>query len=702
MAITVPSATGPTVSSRALPAPQTQGIGADTSMQELGGKLLQAAGNEWQRSQEEADTAALLDAESRLSNWKLNTMFNEKDGVYSRKGGNALNITNQTMPQFDQQAEEIANTLTNERQRKRWQQITASQRTSLDAELNRYEFGERNAYYDEVDDASLKSAAEGATLYFNSPEQVAYYQNKGARVIMNNGQRRGLPPEAIELNVKRFNSNMATDVISRMAADDPLKAQQYYASTRTYMTAEDQIKVSKLLSTGVRQQMGAQIGQSLWATGGLGDGSLPALIIQAESGGDPLAVSPKGAKGLMQLMPETAKEMAAKLDMPYDEERLTRDPQYNMALGTAYINEMLGRYNGNQTLALAAYNAGPGNVDKWIEENGDPRTGEISNEAWAQKIPFEETRNYTAKITQQLSGGQPGIVKYSEATKQINQINDPDLRKYAQDKLDDFYKAHQIEQKANFELAAQTVLSQGYNAVSPGLLNSIPAEDQVKLQKMDEHRRKGTEPETDYNKLQEFLTMPVDQLAELSLDRDIRPYLNNSDFKRVTTAFQKAVQGDGTEQGAQGAEERALREVMNYAGIVTGQSKAANEQKNLEKQRMFRTAYQARKDAHFQATGKQPTAKEASSIANELLLEVRLQGAGVFGTDSSARALWEVAPEDLEKAYLDRGDVDVADIPPQERLRIVQALRAQGQPASAANIVAAYVERISGLGVSVQ
>jgi soluble lytic murein transglycosylase len=702
MAITIPSATGPSVASRALPAPQTRGIGADTSMQELGGQLLKAAGNEWQRSQEEADTAALIDAESRLSNWKLNTMFNEQSGVYTRKGGNALNITNQTMPQFDQQAQEIGSTLTNERQRKRWQQITANQRQSLDAELNRYEFGERNAYYDEVDDASLRSAAEGATLYFNSPEQVAYYQNKGARVIANNGRRKGLPPEAVQLNVQRFTSNMATDVIGRMAADDPLKAQQYYATVRTTMTADDQIKVGKLLSTGVRQQMGAQIGASLWATGGLGDGSLPALIIQAESGGDPLAVSPKGAKGLMQLMPDTAKEMAAKLDIPYDEQRLTTDPQYNMALGTAYINEMLGRYNGNHTLALAAYNAGPGNVDKWIEENGDPRTGEVSNEAWAQAIPFEETRNYTAKITQQLSGGQPGIVKYSEATKQINQINDPDLRKFAQDKLDDFYKAHQIEQKANFELAAQTVLSQGYNAVSPGLLNSIPAEDQVKLQKMDEHRRKGTEPETDYNKLQEFLTMPVDQLAELSLERDIRPYLNNADFKRVTTAFQKAVQGDGTEQGAQGAEERALREVMNYAGIVTGQSKAANEQKNLEKQRMFRTAYQARKDAHFQATGKQPTAKEASSIANELLLEVRLQGAGVFGTDSSARALWEVAPEDLEKAYLDRGDVDVADIPPQERLRIVQALRAQGQPASAANIVAAYVERISGLGVSVQ
>lgn len=701
MAVQIPTLDQPGVRRRALGAPQVQAGPADTSMQRLGEQFARTAGQIWQKTTEDADNAALIKAESELSNWKLNTMFNKENGVYTRKGQSALDITNQTLPLFDQEADRIANSLTNSRQKSRWQALTANQRSSLNNELNRYEFGERQAFYDETDDASLRSATAGAVAYFNEPDQVAYYQNKGAAVLLANGRRKGLPEAAIEQNIQKYTSNLSADVIRRMSVDDPLRAQQYFATAREVMVPEDQLAISKLLSTSVRQQMGAQIGTSVWETGSVGDGSLPALVIQAESGGDPTAVSPKGARGLMQLMPDTAKEMASELGMPYSEERLTSDPQYNMALGTAYLNKMLGKYNGNQALALAAYNAGPGQVDEWIKENGDPRTGEISTAEWVERIPFKETRDYTAKITGDLIGGEPASVRYAEATKQINKIQDPELRKYSQDKLDDLYKAQQLEDKGRYDSAAQLVLAQGYNALPAGMIERMSAEDQVKLQKLDEHRRKGTEPETQYDKLQEFLTMPVDQLAQLSLERDIRPYLNNSDFKRVTSAFQKAVQGDGTEQGAQGAEERALREVMSYAGIATGDNKAAKEKSNLEKQRQFRAAYQARKDAVFLATGKQPTTKEATSIANELLLEVRLRDAGVFG-DSSARALWEVAPEDLEKAYIDTGDVDVADIPAMDRLRIVQTLRANGQPASAANIIAAYVQGISGLGESAQ
>lgn len=698
MAIQIPTMDQPGVRRRALGAPQVQAAPADTSMQQLGEQFARTAGQIWQKTQEDADNAALIKAESELSNWKLNTMFNDQNGVYSRKGQAALNITNETLPQFDQQADQLANSLTNERQKQRWQQIVASQRNSLNSELNRYEFGERQTFYDQTDEASLESATAGAVAYFNEPGQVAYYQNKGASVILANGRRKGLPNEAIEQNIKKYNSNLSSNVIRRMAVDDPLRAQQYFATTRDMMVPEDQVAISKLLSTSVRQQMGAQIGTSLWESGSLGDDALPALVIQAESGGNPAAVSPKGARGLMQLMPETAKEMAAELDMPYDEQRLTTDPQYNMALGTAYLNKMLGKYNGNQALALAAYNAGPGQVDEWLEKNGDPRTGEISTEEWIERIPFQETREYTAKITGELMGGQPASVRYAAATKQINKIQDPDLRKYSQDKLDDLYKAQQLEQKGTYELAAKTVLDQGYNAVPASVIERMPAEDVVKLQKLDEHRRKGTEPPTDYGKLQEFLSMPVDQLAQLSLERDIRPYLNNADFKRVTTAFQKAVQGDETGQGSLRAEENALNRVMSMAGIQVGANKDAREPKNLAKQEQFRAAYQARKDAIFLATGRQPTVAESQQIAEQLLLDVRLS---VTGIDDSMK-FWEVAPEQLEKAYLDKGDITIDSIPPRERLQIVQALRANGQAASEENIVATYLERISGLGVSVQ
>ena len=126
-------------------------------------------------------------------------------------------------------------------------------------------------------------------------------------------------------------------------------------------------------------------------------------VIQQESAGRVDAVSPKGARGLMQLMPDTAREMAAELGLPFDETRLTSDAAYNKRLGSAYLDKMLQRYDGHQALALAAYNAGPGRVDEWLKVNGDPRTGEIATGAWIERIPFQETRDYARKILGDLA-----------------------------------------------------------------------------------------------------------------------------------------------------------------------------------------------------------------------------------------------------------------------------------------------------------
>lgn len=134
-------------------------------------------------------------------------------------------------------------------------------------------------------------------------------------------------------------------------------------------------------------------------------------VIAHESAGQVAAVSPKGALGLMQLMPDTAREMAAGLGLPYDEQRLTRDGDYNKLLGTAYLDQLLRRYDGEQALAVAAYNAGPSRVDEWLLRNGDPRRGEVSQGGWVDAIPFQETRQYTRKILddlQRVSGPRAG------------------------------------------------------------------------------------------------------------------------------------------------------------------------------------------------------------------------------------------------------------------------------------------------------
>ncbi len=110
------------------------------------------------------------------------------------------------------------------------------------------------------------------------------------------------------------------------------------------------------------------------------------------------ALSHAGASGLMQLMPGTAREQAGKMGLSYTPSAVVNDPNYNIQLGSAYFSRMLNYYNGSYPLAVAAYNAGAGNVNKWLRANGDPRTGSVPWVDWIERIPFFETKNYIQRV----------------------------------------------------------------------------------------------------------------------------------------------------------------------------------------------------------------------------------------------------------------------------------------------------------------
>lgn len=121
-------------------------------------------------------------------------------------------------------------------------------------------------------------------------------------------------------------------------------------------------------------------------------------ITRQESQFDKAAVSHANARGLMQLMPGTAREVATKIGMGYDANALTNDTNYNLTLGSTYFQQMLNYFGGSYPLAVAAYNAGPGNVNKWLRSNGDPRMGGADVLKWIEAIPFSETRNYVQRV----------------------------------------------------------------------------------------------------------------------------------------------------------------------------------------------------------------------------------------------------------------------------------------------------------------
>lgn len=120
-------------------------------------------------------------------------------------------------------------------------------------------------------------------------------------------------------------------------------------------------------------------------------------IARQESQFDRQIVSHAGARGLMQLMPGTARETAPRAGLTWDPNNIY-DPTYNIRLGSTYFGQMMDRYGGSYVLAVAAYNAGPGNVDKFIRTIGDPRIPGTDVIAWIERIPLSETRNYVMRV----------------------------------------------------------------------------------------------------------------------------------------------------------------------------------------------------------------------------------------------------------------------------------------------------------------
>ena len=162
--------------------------------------------------------------------------------------------------------------------------------------------------------------------------------------------------------------------------------------------------------------------------GGAGKSTVEAPLVLAmvrqESAFNPRAASGAGARGLMQLLPRTAYTVARRLKVPYSRSRLTSDFRYNLRLGQAYIAGLVKKYDGSYVLALAAYNAGPSQANKWMRNNGDPRDQSVDIIDWIEMIPFDETRNYIQRVLENLQ-----VYRRRLADKEVVLMLESDLRR---------------------------------------------------------------------------------------------------------------------------------------------------------------------------------------------------------------------------------------------------------------------------------
>jgi soluble lytic murein transglycosylase len=121
-------------------------------------------------------------------------------------------------------------------------------------------------------------------------------------------------------------------------------------------------------------------------------------IARQESEFNTATMSGAGARGILQVMPITARHICRDYKLKCDIPRLMRDAAYNTMMGSAYISDRMDEFSGSYVLTLVGYNAGPGRAREWIREFGDPRHGTVDPIDWIHRIPFEETREYVQKV----------------------------------------------------------------------------------------------------------------------------------------------------------------------------------------------------------------------------------------------------------------------------------------------------------------
>lgn len=226
--------------------------------------------------------------------------------------------------------------------------------------------------------------------------------------------RRSSAAAIAEAHFRRVIEDNPSEAARRLAGDDPIASRLdperravlasqandgRYRSLADNLAAEAETAPQALIDR-LDGKTPSRAGQGLYAA-----------LERQESAGDPKAVSRKGAVGLMQLIPSTAREVAGRLGLAQlaglDDEAMRKqleDPALNRRLGRVYLDEQLAKYGGNRTLALAAYNAGPARVDEWLGSIGDPRAGGMSDAEWLARVPFKETRDHVAAV---LEGAGP-------------------------------------------------------------------------------------------------------------------------------------------------------------------------------------------------------------------------------------------------------------------------------------------------------
>lgn len=599
-----------------------------------------------EQTQSLIDEARAKDADAAFSTAATELLHAPGSGYFAKRGRDAIDGTDEALVTLQDLARQHEENL-DEPAKKMYRRVVASRLSSLSAQIGDHRNREALAYGNASADARIANLADEAETNWARPNDLRVRLAGIRNEIVDMDSRNGWGAEITQSRMRTAESDVHRRVALRMAESDPLAAEKYLTDHSGAMLGGDWAAARKAVKSEARVAKARQAVDAA-LTPGVDVDSLAAAVQRQESGGRDVGpdgvvlTSSAGAKGRMQVMDGTNADPGFGVTPARDDSLDER-----ARVGRDYLGAMLDRYRGNTVLALAAYNAGPGRVDGWLKEHGDPREGKMSDAAWASRIPIEETRDYVASVLADVGR------RHTPSAEGI-------LSKVRAAAGDDFDQMEINERLARARIAendkarkdaddqvvrdAETLIGQGATPDRlPSRIRTHPAvvEKMPTLWSISEAMRKTPAAVTDWSAYEELRAMKASDpkgFAALPLIT-LRDKLADAEFKEVGKWQEEAAKGK--DFGA-GTLDQQTGDMFNSLGI---KDKAA-------RGRLSRQVSLAVDDLG-ERLGRKPNFDERQKVVDRLAIEVTKSGR-LWGTNTSAlsgiKGISDV-PGDFVSAY---------------------------------------------------
>lgn len=643
----VPVVDGPQVRSQALPGARVQVATPDDAFgaaqaREFGqlGQGISQLGSALERAQMEANQSRVDDALNQLREAELDLTYGQDTGYTHLKGVQALQrpdnkpLSDEYYERLNARTSELAQGLGNEAQRQAFQQRARERLTQFRGNLMNYEGQENTNYQLSVAGGTIATASREMAAFYNDPARIDQSVASIRAAAVKDGRLRGLSAVQIEDRTTKLVSAAHLGAIEQaLAVGSPLYAEQYLRTYKNQMDPADLLKarsnVDELASVYIGNAKANQAFTSYSQADNPTDmDRVAAITMQTESGGrrfgadGQLLTSSAGAQGEMQVMPYTAKDPGYGVRPAQDD-----SPDELARVGREYLGAMVKEYDGNLAHAWAAYNAGPGAVNKALKEAAD----EGNPAGWLDKLP-KETQNYVAKNLQAYAtgDGRPAPPTLEELHARLDA--DPDLRtrpKALQKAREELNRRHALYVKGQAETRSNAFAEGMRHIENGGRYDTIPRQirDQVDPSKWDDLRKyedvvRGNGRQNSDLATYQLLASDPERVRNMSESEFYaqRQYLSESDFKKFSDMRGRAPAG---EKNPGSLDQTMVNNVVDSRLQSMGLDPKAKGGSALARVGAIRKTINDEVLLRQQAEGRAFTDAEITKVVDELFLKTR-------------------------------------------------------------------------------